>query len=206
MTVDQLRQVAPRGKPALMEGFVNTLNAEGSKWGLSEPLALQHFVAQCAHESDGFRTFEEYASGRAYEGRKDLGNTLHGDGARFKGRGPIQITGRRNYAQAAKAIGIDYVIHPEWASGPINGCKIAMWYWSSRGLTDLALKDDIVGITKRINGGTNGLSSRTKYLDRCKKYLTFEQETPVTPPELPPASDTSLTQRVLGWLRGTRIA
>lgn len=171
ITVEQLRRIAPLGKPKLLAGFVETFNKEGAQWGITSPLVLCHFVAQCAHESDGFRTFEEYASGADYEGRKDLGNTHPGDGTRYKGRGPIQITGRFNYEQASEAIGTDYVANPTWASGPINGTRIAMWYWWSRNLSRLALIDDTFGITKKINGGTNGLEARKKYLERAKRFL-----------------------------------
>ena len=173
ITVEQLKRIAPLGKPSLLQGFAETLSNEGAQWGLTSPLAICHFVAQCAHESDGFRTFEEYASGDAYDRRTDLGNTpaKDGDGRLYKGRGPIQITGRSNYEQASKALGIDYVKNPGWASGPINGTRIAMWYWWSRDLTRLALIDDIFGITKKINGGLNGFEARKKYLERAKRYL-----------------------------------
>jgi Predicted chitinase len=174
ITIEQLKRIAPLGKPSLLSGFCDTLNNEGKQWGLTAPLAIMHFVAQCAHESDGFRTFEEYASGDMYDTRTDLGNTSKkdGDGRHFKGRGPIQITGRTNYEEASEAIGVDYVKHPEWAAGPVNGTRIAMWYWWKRDLTRLALIDDIFGITKKINGGINGLEARKKYLERAKRFLT----------------------------------
>ena len=173
ITAEQLKRICPLGKPSLLSGFADTLSNEGRQWGLTSPLAICHFVAQCAHESDGFRTFEEYASGDMYDTRTDLGNTSKkdGDGRLFKGRGPIQITGRANYESAIAAIGTDYIKHPEWAAGPINGTRIAMWYWWSRDLTRLALIDDIFGITKKINGGLNGFEARKKYLERAKRIL-----------------------------------
>jgi putative chitinase len=174
ITVEQLKRIAPLGKPSLLSGFCDTLNNEGKQWGLTSPLVIMHFVAQCAHESDGFRTFEEYASGDRYDTRTDLGNTPEkdGDGRLYKGRGPIQITGKANYAAASEAIGVDYLKNPSWAAGPVNGTRIAMWYWWSRNLSRLALIDDIFGITKKINGGTNGLEARKKYLERAKRFLT----------------------------------
>lgn len=189
ITVEQLRRVAPLGKPSLLAGFTDTLNKEGSKWGLTSPLVICHFVAQCAHESDGFRTFEEYASGDAYDTRTDLGNTPQkdGDGRLYKGRGPIQITGKANYEDASDAIGTDFVNNPGWASGPINGTRMAMWFWWSRNLSRLALIDDVFGITKRINGGTNGLEARKKYLERAKRFLI-----PMTNVSEPKANTTTI--------------
>ena len=69
-------------------------------------LRLAHFMGQCGHESGGFRYMGEIASGAAYEGRADLGNTQPGDGRRFKGRGPIQLTGWTNYRRVGRMIGI----------------------------------------------------------------------------------------------------
>jgi predicted chitinase len=75
-----------------------------------------YILATAFHESDRFRTLTEYASGAAYEGRKDLGNTQAGDGKRFKGRGLVQITGRRNYTDWSKRLGVDIVAKPELAA------------------------------------------------------------------------------------------
>ena len=215
MTYDQLVRVCPNGKPALMQGFVACVNEEGHKYGVNSLLSLQHFVAQCAHESDGFKTFEEYASGKAYEGRKDLGNTLKGDGVKFKGRGAIQLTGRFNYAAISKAVKVDYVLHPEWLSGPINGTRAALWYWKERGLSALAEKDDLVGITRKVNGGLNGIDNRRLYLERAKKYIVLastELQEPemasVEPVEVDPLSDLPKTReqtwvwKALQWWKG----
>ena len=87
-------------------------------YGINTKLRISHFLAQIAHESAHFRTLEEYASGAAYEGRKDLGNVYKGDGRRYKGRGVIQLTGRANYRKYGKILGIDLENHPERASEP----------------------------------------------------------------------------------------
>lgn len=129
------------------------------------------YVAQLAHESGNFYYMEEIASGAAYEGRKDLGNTQPGDGKRFKGRGPIQITGRYNYTQAAKDLGLDLVNHPEMASKPEIGFKLSAWYWKRNNLNSYCDRDDIVGMTKAINGGTNGLADRKNYYSKAKKHF-----------------------------------
>jgi len=127
---------------------------------LDTPLRLAHFMGQCAHESGGFVYMEEIASGSAYEGRTDLGNTQPGDGKRYKGRGPIQLTGRANYRAFGREVGIDFESHPEIVAYPSIGLMAAVRYWNSKGLNAYADRDDIEGITRRINGGTNGLPDR----------------------------------------------
>lgn len=138
---------------------------------LHSGLRLSHCMGQLAHESDHFATMEEYASGSAYEGRKDLGNTQPGDGKRYKGRGPIQITGRANYRTYGKMFGIDGESHPELLLTPSIGLLFSMGFWTKNGLNSLADKDDILGITKRINGGTNGLDQRKQLVAQYKKVI-----------------------------------
>jgi len=134
-------------------------------------LRLAHFMAQLAHESGGFRYMEEIASGEAYEGRADLGNTTPGDGKRYKGRGPIQLTGRANYRLFGRALGIDFENNPEIVALPSIGLLAACHFWQMRGLNELADADDIVAITKRVNGGQNGLADRQAYLAKAKGLL-----------------------------------
>ena len=88
----------------------------------------RQFMAQCSHECDHFNTMEEYASGAAYEGRSDLGNTQPGDGKRYKGRGYIQLTGRANYIDVGRAIGEDLVNNPTRASEPAIAAKVALHF------------------------------------------------------------------------------
>lgn len=139
---------------------------------MDSELRLAHFLAQLVHESGSFRYMEELASGQAYEGRRDLGNTEPGDGKRYKGRGPIQITGRTNYRYFGRKIGIDIERHPEIAATPSIGLHLALEYWKDRKLNERADADDVVGITKRINGGTNGLADRKAHLATIKGWLT----------------------------------
>lgn len=134
-------------------------------------LRFAHFFAQLGHESGGFRYMEEIASGQAYEGRKDLGNTQPGDGRRFKGRGPIQLTGRANYRDYGRRLGIDLENHPEIAALPSLGMMTACAYWTVKGLNAFADKDDVLTITRRINGGTNGISDRRARLGAMKELL-----------------------------------
>lgn len=138
---------------------------------MDSPLRLAHFMAQLVHESGGFRYMEEIASGQAYEGRADLGNMQPGDGKRYKGRGPIQITGRANYRQYGRQIGIDIENHPEIAAVPSIGLHLALEYWATKKLNALADADDLLTITKRINGGTNGLADRKAQLTKAKALL-----------------------------------
>lgn len=135
---------------------------------LDTPLRLAHFMAQVCHESGGFRWMEEIASGAAYEGRADLGNTQPGDGKRYKGRGPLQITGRANYRTIGREIGIDLESHPEIAALPSIGIWTACIFWTKRGLNALADQDDVDGITKKVNGGFNGLADRKVWLVKMK--------------------------------------
>jgi Predicted chitinase len=139
---------------------------------MQSALRLAHFLAQLIHESGSFRYMEEIASGQAYEGRKDLGNVNPGDGKLFKGRGPIQITGRANYRRYGKKIGIDIERHPEIAALPSIGLHLALEYWKANGLNTLADADNVLGITKLINGGTNGLADRKAHLAKVKGWLT----------------------------------
>jgi putative chitinase len=138
---------------------------------LDTPLRLAHFMAQVAHESGGFRYMEEIASGQAYEGRADLGNTQAGDGKRYKGRGPIQLTGRANYRTFGQRVGIDIEAHPEVVALPSFGLLVACMFWDSRRLNTLADIDDLGGITRAINGGVNGLAERQAYLVKAKGLL-----------------------------------
>lgn len=135
---------------------------------MDTPLRLAHFMAQLAHESGGFRYMEEIASGAAYEGRADLGNVLPGDGKLYKGRGPIQLTGRANYRRVGRMIGVDLESHPEIVARPSVGLWVACIYWTDRGLNALADRDDLTAITQRINGGQNGAADRAAWLKKMK--------------------------------------
>lgn len=143
------------------------------RYGLLEGtgLRLAHFLGQVGHESAGFRYMEEIASGAAYEGRRDLGNVKAGDGKRYKGRGPLQLTGRANYRMYGEALGLDLEGDPELASDPATGILIACHYWQTRKLNALADLDDTRGITKKVNGGFNGLDDRIMRTLRAKALV-----------------------------------
>lgn len=135
---------------------------------LDNHLRLMHFVAQVGHESGSFKYMQEIASGSAYEGRRDLGNTQKGDGMRYKGRGPIQLTGRANYRNYGRALGIDFERHPDIVATPSIGMLVACKYWSDKGLNALADAGDINTITRRINGGLNGYDDRLRRLETLR--------------------------------------
>ncbi len=138
---------------------------------LDNSLRFIHFMAQLTHESGNFRYMEEIASGKAYEGRKDLGNIHAGDGVRYKGRGPIQLTGRANYRKYGQQLGIDLENNPEIVALPSMGLMVACKFWSDNNLNTLADKDDVVAVTRRINGGTNGLEDRKKHLALLRSWV-----------------------------------
>jgi putative chitinase len=145
--------------------FLKPLNATLERYQINTPLRVAHFLAQIGHESCGLDAVREYASGAAYEGRKDLGNTQKGDGVRFRGRGLIQITGRANYFALSRAFQVDFVANPLLLEQPMYAALSAGWYWNSRSLNAMADGNFFDTITKRINGGTNG------YADRMNRFL-----------------------------------
>jgi putative chitinase len=143
---------------------------------INTPLRRAHFLAQLGHESGSFRYTEEIASGAAYEGRKDLGNTEKGDGERFKGRGLIQLTGRANYEKYGKSMGQDLTIDGNWAkvsTDPLLAVDAAGWFWQTHKLNEIADTDDVNEVTKVINGGYNGLADRKDYLKRARWFVVY---------------------------------
>ena len=154
-----------------LEEIVGRLNFYATEFEINTPLRWCHYLAQIAHESAELRYSEEIASGKAYEGRKDLGNIYRGDGVRFKGRGLIQLTGRSNYGGYRQFCGFDVISQPELLCKPVGAIRSSMWFWKSKGLNELADRDEFTAITKRINGGTNGIEDRRKYLARAKRVL-----------------------------------
>jgi putative chitinase len=168
---DILRKISPNANEKIISDLEKYFDKYLQKYNINTHLRICHFIAQCAHESAGFRTLEEYASGAAYEGRKDLGNTKPGDGRRYKGRGIIQLTGRANYKKYGDRIGYDLENKPELAQTPEISVMTACEYWNSHNLSAFADKDDITTITRRINGGLNGFKDRQDYLARAKKYI-----------------------------------
>ncbi|HEX6171376.1 MAG TPA: glycoside hydrolase family 19 protein [Chitinophagaceae bacterium] len=147
------------------------LNNAMERYEINTPRREAAFLAQIAHESGSLRYVEEIATGEAYEGRKDLGNTQPGDGVRFKGRGLIQITGRENYELLSHALNYDFIKDPESLEKPGAASLSAAWFWHVKDLNRLADINAFQKITQKVNGGLNGYADRLKHWERCNKAL-----------------------------------
>ena len=158
-------------------------------YGIKNAIEKAHFLAQCAHESGEFAWKREFASGKAYEGRKDLGNTQTGDGVKYKGRGYIQITGRANYASynnylKSKGIKDDVLENPELLSGKF-AADCSVWFWSVAGpkvsknfpkkANEGSGIDIVTKISRWVNGGDNGLADRK---DKFSYYWSVLEKNP----------------------------
>lgn len=182
LKVEQVRTIMPRLTAARAGALLPVLDSAIREFAIDNPARTAAFLAQLAHESAEFRFMEELwgptPAQRRYEppGRlaADLGNTEPGDGRRFKGRGPIQITGRANYRRFGELLGLDLIASPARAAAPDVGFRIAGLFWSRKGLNELA--DQATGaafreITRRINGGLNGVAERQRYYRVARTVL-----------------------------------
>ncbi|MBN1961242.1 MAG: hypothetical protein JW841_09860 [Deltaproteobacteria bacterium] len=178
VTVDQIKRIMPHAKLANINKFIGHLNAAMERYQINTPLQQAHFLAQLAHESEQLKATEEHASGDDYEWRFNLHNIRPGDGRKFKGRGLIQLTGRLNYSIYGAYIGVDLTTNPaQLATDPMLACDVSAWFWR-RGpngdLGRLATKADaptVTLITKRINGGYNGLKQRKEFFFNAVRVL-----------------------------------
>lgn len=176
LTEQQIRTMMPNaGKrldphlpyigPALVEGHIDT------------PRRIAAFMAQLAHESGEYLWMAEIwgptEDQLGYEGAARLGNTQPGDGFKFRGRGPIQITGRDGYTRCAAAMGLDLLNHPELLMLPENATRSAVWFWNDKvgGLSPIADQDWFRLLTRLINGGYNGLEDRVVHWRRNRELL-----------------------------------
>jgi putative chitinase len=171
------------------------------EYRITTKLRICHFLAQILHESMMLSAMEEnlnysaagllsifpkyfdkqsslqYArkpeniANKVYSSRMGNGKETSGDGWKYRGRSAIHITGKNNYADISKALGVDFVTNPELLSAPENCIKPAGYFWDKAKLNAWADKDDITTISKRINGGLTGLEERKKILARCKIVL-----------------------------------
>lgn len=154
LTLDRAQEWYPDVRAACLE------------FGIDTPQRVAAFLAQVGHESGGFRYTREIwgptDAQKRYEGRADLGNVKPGDGSKYRGRGLIQITGRYGYQKASKALGVDLISHPELLEAKPLAARSAAWWWFAHGCNEIADTGDIVALSKRINGGTNGLEDRLR--------------------------------------------
>jgi putative chitinase len=180
ITAQQLLQILPNaGKQAGV--FASALNLAMDRYLINTPLRMAAFIAQVGHESGQFRYVRELG-GDQYLSKYDtgplakrLGNTpeADGDGQKYRGRGLIQVTGHDNYLACSKALfGDDRLLRtPELLEQAEWACKSAAWFWNSRNLNALADAGDMKEITRRINGGYNGLAERMEFYDRALRVL-----------------------------------
>ncbi|HMV87177.1 MAG TPA: hypothetical protein PLD20_20780 [Blastocatellia bacterium] len=178
LTTAQLRKIMPGLAEATAASFLPHLLKALAEFEINTPVRMTAFLAQIGHESGGLRFWAEMwgptEAQRRYEGRKDLGNTQPGDGKRFKGRGPIQITGRKNYREYGLLLNLPLIDRPELLEQPEHGFRSAGAYWQKNALNALADKNTSASfrvITQRINGGENGLADRLNYWQRAKEAL-----------------------------------
>jgi putative chitinase len=171
LSKETFAQVFRYATPANIDKYYQPLIDTIIKYEINTPERQAAFFAQLAHESGSLRYSQEIASGKAYEGRKDLGNTQIGDGVRFKGRGLIQLTGRANYQRASNDFGIDFIKNPELVEKPYYAAMIAGWFWDKLNLNLLADKQQLKAITRKINGGLNGYADRLKHYEIACKVL-----------------------------------
>jgi len=177
LTPEQFRKAA--GLPAVraQDWYPHVLSA-CVEFGIVGPARVAAFLAQVGHESGGFVHTREIwgptPAQQRYEGRADLGNTQPGDGSRFRGRGLIQVTGRANYAAVAAGLGIDCVARPELLEQPRHAARSAAWWWVNNGCNEIADSGDLRALTRRINGGENGLDDRVLRWELAKLHVGAE--------------------------------
>lgn len=153
--------------------WADPLRKAMARYHITGPLQQAAFIAQIGHESGRLRYVKELwgptPAQVRYEGRKDLGNTEPGDGFKFRGRGLIQVTGRANYAKCGEALGLDLLNDPKLLEVPDIAAMSAGWFWHANNCNSLV--SDFVALTKRINGGTNGLPDRLVLFASAREVL-----------------------------------
>lgn len=182
------------------------IEAAMAEFGIDTPMRKAMFLAQIGHESGSLRYSEEIwgptAAQNSYEGRINLGNTVSGDGFRFRGRGLVQTTGRFNYLKTGEALGLDLISHPELLMEPAAAARSAAWFWQSHGCNAFADADDNVGCTRRINGGTNGLDDRNLRYTKAKAAIVNVPEVVQPAPVQTPAPQAVSTGGFAAFLVG----
>jgi len=178
LLVSDLRKIYPQAKQTNLVSFCTTFN--NLKWlhKMTDVLEIAAYIANVGKETLELTYREEIASGEAYEGRKDLGNTQKGDGKKFKGRAYLQITGRFNYTRFTKWYNTmfkdskDFVANPEQIAQDAALCQIAsLWFWIDKKLKVTALKPDFKLVCKTVNGGYNGYKERVSYYNTALNVL-----------------------------------
>lgn len=155
--------------------FLPHIEAAMAEFGIDTPARQAAFLAQIGHESGGLRWLTELwgptPAQQRYEGRADLGNIIVGDGFRYRGRGLIQITGCANYQRLGAALGVNLEDEPDQLAEPVLAARSAAWFWHTHRLNALADAGDFAAITRKINGGLNGLADRVARWEAGKAAL-----------------------------------
>ena len=168
VTESQLNQIG-WSSSYLSAKIIDDLNSCLQRYNITTKSRLRHFISQCSHESGAGRWTKELASGEAYEGRADLGNTQPGDGPKYKGGGYIQLTGRYNYTKFSQAIGDPEIVNQgvNYVAANYPWTSAGFW-WDNNKMNALCDTNPTVeAVTKRVNGGYNGLEDRRMYYNRC---------------------------------------
>lgn len=165
ITVPELKKIMPKAKQANIDKYLPSLNQAMALFEINTPKRQSAFLAQLAVETGDLKYDTELATGEAYEGRKNLGNTQPGDGPKYKGRGLLQLTGRANYTSMTKklqalGINVNLVDQPELATRPDISAIIAAQYFKDRKLNRFSDEGNIVAVSRGVNGGDNGLQHR----------------------------------------------
>ncbi|NSX15969.1 glycoside hydrolase family 19 protein [Cupriavidus taiwanensis] len=174
----QLFRVAAGLPAAMADRWWPHVDSAWREFEISTPARQAAWIAQVGHESGGFVFTRELwgptVAQQRYEGRLDLGNTQPGDGKRFMGRGLIQVTGRGNYRVCGAALGVDLEANPALLQADALAARSAGWFWQWKGLNALADAGDFLALTRRINGGTNGLADRRARWERARRALGIQ--------------------------------
>jgi putative chitinase len=200
VTLAQLQRIEPKS-PAKFADWVTPLNAAMLEFGITTEQRIEMFLAQIMHESAGLsamvenlnykaetllRVFSKYfdvatatqyarnpeaIANKVYANRLGNGNTASGEGWKYRGRGPIQLTGKANYLAAEKALGIGCVAYPDLLIQPVNAARSAAWFWKSHGINEVADKGNFNGTTKVINGGDIGGAERIGLWQTTQKVI-----------------------------------
>ena len=172
ITKEQLASIWECSADLIHDYEIDEMNSCLGKYEITTASRMRHFLSQTAHESGGGRYKQELASGVAYEGRTDLGNTSPGDGPKYKGAGYIQLTGKYNYSRLSEYLSDPRVMEGvEYVAENLPFTSAGYW-WEDNKVNELVDSGaDVLAVTKRVNGGTNGLADRQHYYDICLRVI-----------------------------------
>lgn len=171
MNAAELRKCIRYASMANCEKYAAPITEAMLEFDIDTPIRQAYFLAQVAHESGSLQYVCEIASGGAYEGRADLGNTEPGDGVKYKGHGLIQTTGKANHFRVADFFSVPREDIVEWLQTPMGAARSAGLFWHDNNLNHSADADDMHRNTRIINGGSNGILDRIQRLVETKRGL-----------------------------------